>query len=167
MSEFFIFGGGIMPRRKVIVKRDTLPDPKYNSKLVAKFINCLMSNGKKSVAESILYKSLDMVRERTDQEPLAIFRQALNNVKPRLEVKSRRVGGTTFQVPMDVKSDRKTALGIRWLIQSARGRPEKTMQERLAGELVDASNEQGNAVKRKVDTHRMAEANKAFSHYKW
>ncbi len=156
-----------MPRRKVIVKRDTLPDPKYNSKLVAKFINCLMLEGKKNKAESILYKSLDMVRQKTDQEPLSVFRQSLNNVKPRLEVKSRRVGGTTFQVPLDVKSDRKTALGIRWIIQAARGRPEKTMQERLAGELIDASNEQGDAVKKRMDMHRMAEANRAFSHYRW
>jgi len=162
-----MFGGGIMPRRKVIVKRDTLPDPKYNSKLVAKFINCLMLEGKKNKAESILYKSLDMVRQKTDQEPLSVFRQSLNNVKPRLEVKSRRVGGTTFQVPLDVKSDRKTALGIRWIIQAARGRPEKTMQERLAGELIDASNEQGDAVKKRMDMHRMAEANRAFSHYRW
>jgi len=162
-----MFGGSIMPRRKALVKRDTLPDPKFNSKLVAKFINCLMSDGKKSIAERILYQSFDLVRERADQEPLAIFRQALNNVKPLLEVKSRRVGGATFQVPIDVRSERRTALAIRWIIQATRERPEKTMQERLAGEFVDASNEQGNAVKRKVDTHRMAEANKAFSHYRW
>lgn len=156
-----------MPRRKAFVKRDTLPDPKFNSKLVASFINCLMIDGNKSVAERILYKSFDLVRERTEQEPLAVFRQALNNVKPLLEVKSRRVGGATFQVPIDVRSERRTALGIRWIIQATRERSEKTMQERLAGEFIDASNEQGNAVKRKVDTHRMAEANKAFSHYRW
>ena len=156
-----------MPRRKVIVKREALPDPKFNSKLVAKFINCLMHEGKKSQAELILYKSFDLIRQKTDEEPLSIFRQALNNVKPLLEVKSRRVGGATFQVPMDVRSERRTALAIRWLIQSTRERPERTMQEQLAGEFLDASNEQGNAVKRKVDTHRMAEANKAFSHYRW
>jgi len=156
-----------MPRRREIVKRDVLPDPKYNSKLVAKFLNCLMLEGKKSVAESIFYGSMDIIKERTNQDPLSIFQQAIGNVRPTLEVKSRRVGGSTYQVPVEVRADRKNALAIRWVISYARERGEKTMKERLAAELMDAANNEGASIKKKVDTFRMAEANKAFAHYRW
>ena len=157
----------VMPRRREVVKRDVMPDPKFNNKLVAKFINCLMYKGKKSIAESILYDSFDIIRERTNQDPLAIFQQAINNVKPTLEVKSRRVGGSTYQVPVEVRADRKNTLAIRWIITYARERGEKTMKERLAGELIDAANNEGASIKKKIDTFRMAEANKAFAHYRW
>lgn len=157
----------VMPRRREVVKRDVMPDPKYNNKLVAKFINCLMYKGKKSIAESILYSSFDIIKERTNQDPLAIFQQAINNVKPTLEVKSRRVGGSTYQVPVEVRADRKNTLAIRWIITYARERGEKTMKERLAGELIDAANNEGASIKKKIDTFRMAEANKAFAHYRW
>jgi small subunit ribosomal protein S7 len=156
-----------MPRRREVVKRDVLPDPKYNSKLVAKFVNSLMRKGKKSTAESIFYDSMDLIKERTGQEPLEVFQQALENVKPVLEVKSRRVGGATYQVPVEVKAGRRNALAIRWIIDYARARGERTMKERLAGELMDAANNEGASIKKKVDTFRMAEANKAFAHYRW
>ncbi len=156
-----------MPRRREVVKRDVMPDPNYNNKLVAKFINCLMIKGKKSIAESILYDSFDIIKERTNQDPLTIFQQAINNVKPTLEVKSRRVGGSTYQVPVEVRADRKNTLAIRWIINYARERGEKTMKERLAGELIDAANNEGASIKKKIDTFRMAEANKAFAHYRW
>lgn len=156
-----------MPRRKVVTKRDILPDPKFKSKLVAKFINNLMIDGKKSLAQSILYKSFDIINQKTDQDAFELFKEAVDNVKPVLEVKSRRVGGSTYQVPIDVKAERRTSLGIRWIIDAAGSRGEKTMQERLANELIEASRNEGAAIRKKIDTHRMAEANKAFAHYRW
>jgi small subunit ribosomal protein S7 len=156
-----------MPRRKGTPKRDVIPDHKYNSKLVAKFVNSLMHKGKKSVAESNLYKSLDIIEQKLNEEPLNVFRQAINNVKPLLELRPRRVGGTNYQVPMDVRSDRRTALAIRWIIENARKRGEKSMRERLANELIEASRNEGASVKQKTDMHRMAEANRAFAHYRW
>lgn len=156
-----------MPRRREVFKREIIPDPKYGSTLVAKFMNCLMYQGKKSTAESIFYGCMDIIKERTNEDPLEIFQQAVSNVKPSLEVKSRRVGGTTYQVPMEVKANRKNALAIRWIIDFARERGEKTMRERLAGELLDAANNEGSSIKKKTDTFRMAEANKAFAHYRW
>ena len=156
-----------MPRRREVVKRDVLPDPKYDNKVVTRFINSLMLDGKKSIAEGIFYGSLDIIKERTSEDPLEIFLQALSNVKPSLEVKSRRVGGATYQVPVEVRAGRKNALAIRWVISYARERGEKTMKGRLAGELMDAANNEGAAIKKKQDTFRMAEANKAFAHYRW
>lgn len=156
-----------MPRRKLVKSKEVLPDSKYNSPLVTKFINSLMTKGKKSTAEAIFYSSLDMIEKRTGQAGIQVFKQALNNVKPVLEVRPRRVGGATYQVPMEVRAERKTALAIRWLIGYARGRNEHTMQERLAAELIAASKNEGGAIKKKEDTHRMAEANKAFAHYRW
>ena len=156
-----------MPRKRGVVKRETVPDPKYNSRTVAKFINCLMKEGKKSVAQSILYKALDMVHERSKEDPLSLFQKALNNVKPIVEVKSRRVGGSTYQVPTEVRPSRGQALSIRWIISYAKERGEKSMAARLAGEFMDAASGRGAAVKKKEDTHRMAEANKAFAHYRW
>ncbi len=156
-----------MPRRREVVKRDVLPDPKYNSKLVAKFTNSLMYCGKKSRAESIVYKAFELIEQGTGEDPLTVFRQAVSNVKPTLEVKSRRVGGSTYQVPVDVKAERRTALAIRWIIQYARERGEKDMVHRLAGELMDAARNEGTSVRRKQDTHRMAESNRAFAHYRW
>jgi small subunit ribosomal protein S7 len=156
-----------MPRKGAVPKRDVLPDPKYKSKLVSKFINCMMNDGKKSVSESIMYKAFDLIEGRTKEQPLKIFERAMDNVKPVIEVKSRRVGGSTYQVPVEVRPMRRAALGIRWLIGFARKRPEKTMAERLAGELMDAANQRGGAIKKREDTHRMADANKAFAHYRW
>jgi small subunit ribosomal protein S7 len=156
-----------MPRRREVAKRVILPDPKYNDRLLAKFMNAIMLDGKKSVAESIVYGAFDIIGERSGEEPLALFKKALENVRPVVEVKSRRVGGSTYQVPVEVRADRRNALAIRWLMAYARGRGEKTMQERLAGELLDAANNRGASVKKKEDTHRMAEANKAFAHYRW
>ncbi len=156
-----------MPRRREIPKRDILPDPKYGSRLVTKFINNVMRKGKKSVAEQILYDSFDIIAKRTKQDPLEVFKKALDNVKPVLEVKSRRVGGSTYQVPVEVRSSRRTALAIRWLIGYSQQRSEKSMTHKLAGELMDAANNRGASVKKKEDTHRMAEANKAFAHYRW
>ena len=156
-----------MPRRREVVKRDVLPDPKYNSKLVTKFINNLMQQGRKSTSESIFYGSMDLIAERTNEDPLSVFQQAIDNVKPTLEVKSRRVGGATYQVPIEVRTGRKNALAMRWIIGYARERGERTMKERLAGELMDAANNEGTSIKKKVDTFRMAEANKAFAHYRW
>jgi small subunit ribosomal protein S7 len=157
-----------MSRRKVAEKRTVLPDPKYNSVLVAKFINCLMKDGKKSVAENIFYGALDLIRERTgNRDVLAVFNKAVSNAKPVLEVKSRRVGGSTYQVPVEVRPERRTTLSVRWIIEYAQHRGEKSMQERLAAELLDAASNKGNAIKKKEDTHKMAEANKAFAHYRW
>ncbi len=156
-----------MSRRHRAEKREVLPDPKFGDIVLTKFMNSLMLDGKKSVAEIIVYGAFDRVQQRVGQDPIRVFHEALDNVKPDLEVRSRRVGGATYQVPVEVRSTRAQALGIRWLITAARSRSEKTMAERLAGELMDASNNRGSAVKKREDTHRMAEANKAFSHYRW
>ena len=156
-----------MPRRKVATRRKSEPDPKYGDKMVAKFISSLMLQGKKSLAETILYRSFGIIEEKTKENPLKIFKRAVDNVKPSLEVRSRRVGGPTYQIPIEVRPSRKTALSMRWIISFARARKERTMQERLAAELLDASNHQGSAIKKREDTHRMAEANKAFAHYRW
>ena len=156
-----------MSRRRSATKREVITDPKYKSVLAAKFINNLMKKGKKSIARSILYESFDIINEKTDQDPLAVFQKALENVKPTVEVKSRRVGGSTYQVPTEVRPSRRQALSIRWLISFAGARGEKTMAAKLAGELMDAANARGAAIKKKEDTHRMAEANKAFAHYRW
>ncbi len=156
-----------MPRRREIPKREVLPDPAYNSEMVTKFINGIMLQGKKSVAEGIFYSALDIVKEKSKDDPLKVFKKALDNVKPLLEVKSRRVGGSTYQVPVEVNPHRRTSLGIRWLVTYARLRGEKTMQERLAAELMDAANNRGAAVKKRDDVHKMAEANKAFAHFRW
>jgi small subunit ribosomal protein S7 len=156
-----------MSRRRRAEKREILPDPKFSDIVLSKFMNNLMLDGKKSVAEGIVYGALERVEKRLSQEPTRVFHDALDNVKPQLEVRSRRVGGATYQVPVEVRPDRAQALAIRWLINAARARSENTMVERLAGELMDAANNRGTAVKKREDTHRMAEANKAFSHYRW
>jgi len=156
-----------MPRRREIRKRDVLPDPKYHDPLVAKFMNGIMRKGKKSVAESIFYGAMNIIQERIQSDPLKTFKQAMDNVKPVLEVRPRRVGGATYQVPVEVRPERKLALAIRWIIGYAKHRTEKTMEEKLSGELVDAANNRGAAVKKREDTHKMAEANKAFAHYRW
>jgi len=156
-----------MPRRRVVERREVQPDPRFNDWLVGKFINCLMMRGKKSVAEKIFYDVMDQIGRRTKEDPLKIFRRAVENVKPQVEVKSRRVGGATYQVPVEVRPERKTALAIRWLLTFARARAEKGMVQKLTAELIDAFNGRGNAIKKRDDTHRMAEANKAFSHYRW
>jgi small subunit ribosomal protein S7 len=156
-----------MPRRREVPKRETLPDPIYSSTLITKFINCMMVQGKKSVAENIFYGALDVIKDRTKEDAVKVFKKALEAVKPVLEVKSRRVGGATYQVPVEVPQDRRTSLAIRWIISNSRARGEKTMREKLAGEVLDASNNRGGAIKKKEDTHRMAEANKAFAHYRW
>jgi small subunit ribosomal protein S7 len=156
-----------MPRRREVPKRRITPDPKYKDKLVSKFTNTLMFSGKKATAEGILYGAFDVIQERHKEEPLEVFRKALDNVKPKLEVKSRRVGGATYQVPVEVRPERRVALAMRWLVTYARERGEKTMRERLAAEFVDAAAGRGNAVKKRDDTHKMAEANKAFAHYRW
>jgi small subunit ribosomal protein S7 len=157
-----------MPRRREIAKRETVPDPIYSSALLTKFINTVMKRGKRSTAEQILYKSLDIIKEKTGDDPLKIFKKAIDNVKPSLEVKSRRVGGSNYQVPIEVNPNRRLSLSIRWLVTYARARGDgKTMEEKLANEFLDASNLRGGAVKKREDTHRMAEANKAFAHYRW
>jgi small subunit ribosomal protein S7 len=156
-----------MPRRRDVPKRKITPDPKYHDKLVAKFTNSLMVGGKKSTAEGILYGAFDIIAGRFKEDPLEVFRKALDNVKPKLEVKSRRVGGATYQVPVEVRPERRIALAMRWLVQYSRARGEKTMRERLAAEFIDASQLRGSSVKKKDDTHKMAEANKAFAHYRW
>jgi small subunit ribosomal protein S7 len=156
-----------MPRRREVPKRETLPDPTYGSTLINKFISCMMIQGKKSVAEGAFYGSFELVKDRAKEDPVKVFKKAVDNVKPVLEVKSRRVGGATYQVPIEVSQDRRTSLAIRWLITNARARGEKTMREKLAAEFMDASNNRGGAIKKKEDTHRMAEANKAFAHYRW
>jgi len=156
-----------MSRRHAAEKREILPDPKFSDPVVTKFMNSLMRHGKKSVAETILYGALDKVADKVREDALRVFQDALENVKPTLEVKSRRVGGATYQVPIEVRSSRRQVLAIRWLVDAARKRSEKTMIDRLAGELLDAAANRGSAVKKREDTHRMAEANKAFSHYRW
>ena len=157
-----------MSRRRSVVKRETLPDPVFNDIVVAKFINKIMYDGKKSIAQSALYSAFDELKTRIpEEEPLNVFKKALENVKPQIEVRSRRVGGATYQVPVDVRPSRRLALSMRWLIEYSRERGEKEMSRRLAGELVDAYNNRGNAIKKKEDVHRMAEANRAFSHYNW
>jgi small subunit ribosomal protein S7 len=156
-----------MSRRRAAEKREVLPDAKYGDPVVTKFMNCLMYEGKKSTAEGIVYSAFDRIHKRTGQDPLRIFHDALTNVRPAVEVRSRRVGGATYQVPVEVRTDRGQALAIRWLIGSSRARGENSMEERLSGELLDASNNRGAAVKKREDTHRMADANKAFSHYRW
>lgn len=156
-----------MPRRKVVKRREVKPDPRYNDVLVAKFINCLMQRGKKSVAERIFYQTMDIIANKTHEDPIKIFKRAIENVKPQLEVKSRRVGGATYQVPVEVRPERQTSLAVRWIIAAARARSEKGMVQKLTAELIDAFNGRGNAIKKRDDTHRMAEANKAFAHYRW
>lgn len=156
-----------MPRKGPVARRDVLPDPIYNSKLVTRLINRIMIDGKRGIAERILYNAFDIVRERTGNDPMEVFEQALKNIMPVLEVKARRVGGANYQVPVEVKPERRTTLGLRWLINYARLRGEKTMEERLANEIIDAANNTGAAVKKREDTHKMAEANKAFAHYRW
>ena len=156
-----------MPRKGYIAKRDVLPDPIYNSKVVTKLINNIMLDGKKSVAQKIVYGAFDIIKEKEQKDPLEVFETALNNIMPVLEVKARRVGGATYQVPLEIRAERRQTLGLRWLVTYARKRNEKTMAEKLAGEIIDATNQNGGAYKKKEDTHRMAEANKAFAHYKW
>jgi small subunit ribosomal protein S7 len=154
-------------RRAGAAKREVLPDPKYGSRLVAKFVNIMMIRGKKSTAEQIMYDALTAVEERSKQDALKMFKTAIDNVKPAVEVKSRRVGGSTYQVPVEVRPDRRTSLAMRWVIGAARRRPERSMAEKLSAELLDAANNRGTAVKKREDTHKMAEANKAFAHYRW
>ena len=156
-----------MPRKGPVTKRDVLPDPVYGSKLLTRFINRIMLDGKKGVAERIVYDAFDLVRAKTGKDPLEVFDAAMQNVMPLLEVRARRVGGANYQVPVEVRADRKTTLGIRWLVNYSRLRGERTMYERVAGEIMDASNGTGAAVKKREDTHKMAEANKAFAHYRW
>jgi small subunit ribosomal protein S7 len=156
-----------MSRRRTADKREILPDPKFGDVVVSKFMNCLMYEGKKSVTESIVYGAFEQIQKKSGNDPVKVFHDALGNVKPQLEVRSRRVGGATYQVPVEVRPDRAQALAIRWLIMTARQRSESTMVDRLSGELLDASNNRGASVKKREDTHRMAEANKAFSHYRW
>ncbi|MCL1834441.1 MAG: 30S ribosomal protein S7 [Leptospirales bacterium] len=154
-------------RRRRPIKREVLPDPKYGSKLISKFVNCMMLEGKKGVSETILYKAMDIIGKKTQKDPIEVFVQSLENVKPLIEVKSRRVGGATYQVPIEIRPERRQALGIRWIINYARKRSEKTMFQRIAGELMDAYNNTGASVKKKEDTHKMADANKAFAHFKF
>jgi small subunit ribosomal protein S7 len=156
-----------MPRRKVAAKREVLSDPRYNNKLVSKFINCMMYNGKKMVAAESFYTALDVLSEKHGEGALNVFKTAIENVKPVLEVKSRRVGGATYQVPVEIRPERRSSLAIRWILSAARSRKEKTMAEKLAAELTDAFKNQGTAIKKKEDTHKMAEANQAFAHYRW
>ena len=156
-----------MSRRRAAVKREVQPDPKFGDTVVSKFMNCLMYEGKKSVAERIVYGAFERIQRRSGQDPIRVFHDALGNVRPAVEVRSRRVGGATYQVPVEVRPERRRALAIRWLVNAARSRGENTMTEKLAGELLDASNNRGTAVKKREDTHKMAEANRAFSHYRW
>ena len=156
-----------MPRRGNVPKREVLPDPMYNSVLVTKLVNSVMLDGKKGVAQKVVYDAFDIIKEKTGKEPLDVFTEAMNNIMPSLEVKARRVGGATYQVPMEVRPERRQTLGLRWLTGYARKRSEKTMKERLAGEIMDACNNTGAAVKKREDTHKMAESNKAFAHFRW
>ncbi|MBQ3023437.1 MAG: 30S ribosomal protein S7 [Clostridia bacterium] len=156
-----------MPRRGFIPKRDVLPDPVYNDKVVTRLINNIMLDGKKGTAQKIVYGAFDIIKEKTGKEPVEVFREAMDNIMPVLEVKARRVGGATYQVPMEVRPERRQTLGLRWLTTYSRARSERTMAERLAGEIMDATNNLGSAVKKREDTHKMAEANKAFAHYRW
>ena len=156
-----------MPRRREVTRREVIPDPKYSSRLVTRFVNGIMRRGKKSLAESVMYGALDLVASRAKEDALKVFEQAVDNVMPVVEVKSRRVGGSTYQIPIEIRHERRVALSIRWLITFAKARNEQGMVPKLAGELLDAANRRGGAVKKKEDTHRMAEANKAFAHYRW
>jgi len=156
-----------MPRKGPVAKRDVLPDPLYNSKLVTRLINKMMIDGKRGTSQAILYNAFDIIRERTGKEPMEVFDAALKNIMPVLEVRARRVGGANYQVPVEVRPDRRTTLGLRWLVNYSRLRGEKTMEQRLAGEIMDAANNAGSSVKKREDTHKMAEANKAFAHYRW
>jgi small subunit ribosomal protein S7 len=156
-----------VPRRREIARRDILPDPLYNSQLVTRFVNVVMRDGKKTTAERILYDALEAIRQRTSDDPMKVFKRAIENVKPAVEVKSRRVGGSTYQVPVEVRPSRRLALSMRWIIQNAKRRGERTMRQKLAAELLDAAENRGAAVKKKEDTHRMADANKAYAHYRW
>jgi len=163
----FMKEGSKVPRRGFVPKREVLPDPLYNSVLVTKLVNSIMYDGKKGVAQKVVYGAFDIVKEKTGRDPLEVFNQAMENVMPVLEIKARRVGGATYQVPMEVRPERRQTLGLRWLTQYSRSRSEKTMRERLAGEILDAINNLGNSVKKRDDTHKMAEANKAFAHFRW
>ncbi|MDI6714538.1 MAG: 30S ribosomal protein S7 [Thermodesulfovibrio sp.] len=156
-----------MPRRGYVPKREVLPDPKYQSKLVSKLVNVIMKDGKKSTSEKICYGAFEIIREKTGQDPLKVFKQAIENIKPILEVRPRRVGGATYQVPMEVRPNRRLSLALRWLVNYSRQRKEKTMKERLAGEILDAYNNVGSSIKKREETHKMAEANRAFAHYRW
>jgi len=156
-----------VPRRREIARRDILPDPLYNSQLVTRFVNVVMRDGKKATAERILYEALEAIRQRTSDDPMKVFKRAIENVKPAVEVKSRRVGGSTYQVPVEVRPSRRLALSMRWIIQNAKRRGERTMRQKLAAELMDAAENRGAAIKKKEDTHRMADANKAYAHYRW
>jgi small subunit ribosomal protein S7 len=156
-----------MPRRRVVAKRETIADPKFHDRMVTRFMNVIMRDGKKSTAEHILYGAFDEIQSKTRNDPMSMFRRAIENVRPRIEVKSRRVGGATYQVPVEVRPERATSLAMRWIITSARTREGKSMRDKLANELIDAANERGEAVKKREDTHKMAEANTAFSHYRW
>jgi small subunit ribosomal protein S7 len=159
--------GSIVPRRGNVPKREILPDPVYNSVLVTKLVNSIMLDGKKGVAQKVVYGAFDIIKSKTDKNPLEVFGQAMENIMPTLEVKARRVGGATYQVPIEVKPNRRQTLGLRWLTNYSRARGEKTMKERLAGEIMDAANNLGSSVKKREDTHKMAESNKAFAHYRW
>jgi len=167
LSSFKFLEGFSMPRKAHIVKREIVPDPMYQSTLVSKFVNCMMYVGKKSTARHIIYNAMDIIQKKTQDDPLKLFKKAIENIKPVLEVKSRRVGGSTYQVPVEVNPARRTSLAIRWVLIYSRSRGEKSMEEKLASELIDAANNRGNSIKKKEDTHRMAEANKAFAHYRW
>ncbi|MBF0607732.1 MAG: 30S ribosomal protein S7 [Candidatus Magnetobacterium sp. LHC-1] len=156
-----------MPRRRVAVKKEIMPDPKYNSKIVGKFINVIVEDGKKAIAEKICYGAFDIMKGKTGEDPLKVFKTAIENAKPQIEVKPRRVGGATYQVPVEIRPQRRLALAFRWIRNYARNRNEKTMMQRLAGELLDAFNNVGSSIKKKEDTHKMADANKAFAHYRW
>lgn len=156
-----------MPRRREVPERKIIPDSKYNSKLVSQFVSCVMRDGKKSTAESIVYTAFDMIQEKTGDEPIQVFEKAIDSVRPMIEVKSRRVGGSTYQVPTEIRPARRTALAIRWLLTYARSRSEKSMAGKLAAEFMDAANQKGSTIKKKEDTHKMADANKAFAHYRW
>jgi small subunit ribosomal protein S7 len=156
-----------MPRRREVPKREIVPDPVYQSQLVTKFVHSIMRRGKKTVAQSIFYGAMDRIKERANDEPLKVFKKAIDNVKPAVEVKSRRVGGATYQVPVEVRPERRQSLALRWILQNAEARPEKSMAEKLAGEILDAANERGGAIRKREDVHKMAEANKAFAHYRF
>jgi small subunit ribosomal protein S7 len=167
MKYLFIKEGSKVPRKGFVPKRDVLPDPMYNDKIVTKLINNIMYDGKKGVAQKIVYEAFEIVKNKTGKDPLEVFQTAMNNVMPVLEVKARRIGGATYQVPIEVRAERRQALGMRWIVSYSRKRGERTMKERLAGEIMDAANNTGSSIKKKEDTHKMAEANKAFAHYRW
>ena len=167
MKDLFIKEGSKVPRKGFIPKRDVLSDPMYNDKIVTKLINNIMYDGKKGVAQKIVYEAFEIVKNKTGKDPLEVFQTAMNNVMPILEVKARRIGGATYQVPIEVRAERRQALGMRWMVAYSRKRGERTMKERLAGEIMDAANNTGSSIKKKEDVHKMAEANKAFAHYRW